>query len=155
MAAAPAQILAEAATIAAPGWRDILEAAAAARAALPVQLAHNDLHPGNLLATEDAVRLADLDSAGANPRVLDVFFAALRLTDRSSAAMAAFVRAYDARAPLAPEEWAAGPTLLAADLIGKLAFILRCNAAGDGRFLKDLYPYRDYLAAALRLREAA
>lgn len=153
MAAPPERILAETAAIAGPDWGDLLDEAAALRTALPVQLAHNDLHPGNVLATAGEVRLADFDSAGASPRVLDVFFAALRLTDRSPAAMVAFVGAYAERAPLTAQEWRAGPTLLVADLIGKLAFILRREAAGDSRFVKDLQPYRDHLAAALRLRE--
>lgn len=133
----------------APIWRRVLAEAAEVAPSLPRQVVHRDLHPANLLATRDRLWLLDPDSAAVGHRVVDLLFAALRFGRGDRRAATAVVDGYGRVHPLSAEERRHGALLLAADLIGKVAFIADRLERGDPRFGADLARYRAFTAWAL------
>lgn len=137
--------LRELADVAHPELVPLLEAYDDARPHLPIQLVHNDLHPGNVIMTAAGALLLDLESFSHNPRVGDVLFAAMRLGRQDPTRFRSFVDAYEDARPLDPVERELGPAVLLGDMARKVGFILHRADEGDPFFLKDLDNYLGFI----------
>ncbi len=138
--------LRELADAAHPELVPLLDAYDDARPHLPIQLVHNDMHPGNVITTASGtVLLLDLESFSHNPRVGDVLFAAMRLGRQDPTHFRRFVEAYEDAQPLDPVERELGPAVLLGDMARKVGFILHRADKGDPFFLKDLDNYLGFI----------
>lgn len=98
----------------------LMEALLPLYAALPRQVIHRDLHPGNLLFQECRLSgVIDTDHAHVNARLFDICYLALAVLAHEGGEapdlaswlqlFRAFLRGYEARSPLAAQERAALP----------------------------------------------
>ena len=111
-----------------------------------LQLVHNDLYPGNIIASVTGeIFIVDFESFSANPLVADILFAAFRLAEEYNDKFYEFLRSYEIQNPLSFEEKRYGLILLAADFIRKLGFILTEHKEGNDYFLKDYEKYSRYV----------
>ncbi len=110
------------------------------------QLVHNDLHSGNIISSVSGkIFIIDYESFSNNPLVGDVFIAAFRLSGGYNQTFCKFLNAYNNYNPLTAPEMKYGFSILLADFIRKLGFILMERKRGNDFFMKDYLKYQSFI----------
>ena len=117
---------------------DEVEAALPAYEALPSQVVHGDLHPGNLVISDggELIGILDFGDSLHAPRVLDLAIALAYLAPRegdAAAAVAPYIEGWERVVPLTDEERTLLPVLVGGRLVQR---ILLGAASAEGRAQK-------------------
>jgi len=111
------------------------------------QLVHNDLHIGNVIATNsDNIYIIDFDCLSYNSLIADIVFAAFRLTGGFQTPFINFLKYYDEISPINRSEIQFGYLFLLKDFTRKLCFILKEHERGNFFYYnKDLKKYLNFI----------